>query len=475
MDHVQHLRVRGGGVAGEKKTDLVMLGRMIEIVNDHAEDIAYSGFTMDLKRTTVSEIRVLDVVQDKATIQVAEGSDYQIDNGKFQWIGDWGPNNCQAQEAIPEEGRCWRRGNPRGWNHQGQSVATAKDLGERKVELTYGSAGCDLTKGHQYHFRSGTRDSVGVHSTRSKDISFENCDFYALTNMGFVSQFTENMSFVHVNVAPPAGTIRTCAAWADIFQFSNCKGDVVVEGCRLSGMQDDSINCHGTHLRIVGQPAENQLLMRFMHPQTYGFAAYAAGDEVAVINHANLREYDGNPRRKVTAVERKSDKEWLLTLDGPAPKFGKDDVIDNITWYPNLTATENHISMDPVRGFLLTTRGKVVIDGNTFHRCAMAGILIEDDAEGWFESGPIRDLTITSNKFIECNIEINPMSKSKNPAEPVHENIRIQGNYFKGGHVSAHHVKGLILMNNITDDPNRQVELRAAPTCTDVKVNGQVR
>jgi hypothetical protein len=473
MDNVKHFRIQGGGVAGDKKTDIVMMGRMIEILNDHAEDITYTGFTMDLQRPTVSEFRVLDDTPGSTIIQIAEGSEYAIENGKFSWTGDWGSGGgAWCQEVVLEDSRCWRRGMPRGWSTRGQAEATARDLGGRKVELNYGKDAGGLTLGHQYHFRYATRDSVGVHSTRSQDIVFRDCDFYALTNMGFVSQFTENMTFQRVNVAPPAGTIRTCAAWADIFQFSNCKGEMLVENCRLSGMQDDSINCHGTHLRIIEKTGDNQLLLRFMNGQTYGFAVYQPGDEVAVIGHATLREHAGNPRRKVTAVEQKSEKDWLITLDGPAPAFEKDDVIDNITWYPNLTARNNHISVDPVRGFLITTRGKTLVEGNTFLRCAMAGILIEDDAEGWFESGPIRDLTIRNNRFINCGIEINPMSQSAKPEEPVHENIRIENNLFASAGISAHHVKGLAIIGNQTTDAKLPTKL--APTCTDVKIEGTV-
>ena len=231
-------------------------------------------------------------------------------------------------------------------------------------------------------------------------------------------------------------------------------------------MQDDALNCHGTHLRIIGKPAENQLLMRFMHKQTYGFAAYQAGDEIAVISKDNLREYDGNPRRKVTAIERVNDKEWLLTLNGPAPEFKKDDVVDNITWYPDLTATNNHVSMDPVRGFLITTRGKVLVENNTFHRPAMAGILIENDASGWFESGPIRDMLIRNNRFVRCGISINPHTRSDKPEEPVHENIRIENNQFsEGGGISARNVKGLTIRQNQSPDGPVQIKLKA---CTDV-------
>ena len=470
LQNVRHIRIEGGGVEGPGKTTILYDGRMVEVFNDHSEDVTYTGLVFDLKRPTVSEFRVLEAGPTHAVIQVAEGSDYALENGTFIWQGDWGTNFCIAQEAMPEEGRCWRlRGSPLGWNGQGQSEARATDLGDRKVRLDYGTKESGLVKGHQYQFRNALRDRVGVHNARSKDIVFRDCDFYALTGMGFVSQFTENITYQRVNVAPPKGTLRTCAAWADIFQFSNCKGDILVDSCRLSGMQDDAINCHGTHLRIIERIGDNQLLIRFMHRQTYGFAAFQPGDEVAVISHSNLREYAGNPRRKVTAVEKKSDKDWLLTLDGPAPAFEKDDVLDNITWYPNLTARNNQISMDPVRGFLLTTRGKVVVEGNTFHRCAMAAILIEDDAEGWFESGPVRDMLIRGNTFTWCGISINPQTKSSKPEEPVHENIRIVDNVFEGdGKVSARSVKGLTVTGNRSSHGSIPVTL--APSCTETKV-----
>ena len=79
----------------------------------------------------------------------------------------------------------------------------------------------------------------------------------------------------------------------------------------------------------------------------------AAGDEIAVINAGNMREYPGNPRAQVSKVERVTDKDWLLTLHGPVPAFKENDVLDNITWNPNITARNNHISVtasapDPV-------------------------------------------------------------------------------------------------------------------------------
>lgn len=362
LNAVRHFRMEGGGVVGPQKTTVLYDGRMVQIFNEHSEDITFTGLVFDLKRPTVSEFRTLEVGLSHAVIQIAEG---------------------------------------------------------------------------------------------------------------FVSQFAENIIYQRVNVAPPGDSIRTCAAWGDIFQFSNCKGDVLVDSCRLSGMQDDAINCHGTYLRIIGKIGDNQLLMRFMHPQTYGFAAFAPGDEVAVICHSNLREYTNNPRRKVSAVQMKSDKDWLLTLDGPAPAFEKEDVLDNITWYPNIIARNNHVSMDPVRGFLLSTRGRTIIENNSFHRCVMAAILVGGDAEEWFESGPVRDMLICGNTFIGCGISITPNTQSNKPEEPVHENIRITDNNFDAAGVSAKGVRGLTVTGNRS--PGGSIKINLEPSCTETLVNDNER
>jgi hypothetical protein len=463
VEDCTHLRLQGAGVEGAL---LLMGGRMIEAANLRSEDIAYSKLVFDLKRPTVSEYRVLETTPNSATVRIAEGSTYEIKDGKFRWTGDLGSGAVMTQLADPATGTCRRLG----WNAWDPfTKAIATDLGDGKVRLEYQSGNMGMKPGAQYHFRFCNRDSVGIHNARSKDIRFDGCDIRALTNMGIVSQFTENLTFRHVRVAPPADTLRTCAAWADIFQFSNCRGEVLIEDCVESGMQDDAVNCHGTHLRIVGKPAETQLKLRYMQPQTYGFQPYVAGDEIAVIDHRKLRELPGNPRRKVVDCVQ-SDKEgkvWTITLDGPAPAFGEDDVVDNVTWHPNLTIRRSTVSVDPVRGYLITTRGKVVVEGCTFNRCAMPGILVEDDARGWFESTCLRDMTARNCRFIGCGIEINPQTESNDPQEPVHENIRILDNVFDGGGISVKGVKGLVVTGNKTPTGGK-VSAHVASSCSEV-------
>lgn len=446
IEDSKHLHLEGAGASGDRRSLLLMGGRMIEFVHSHSQDIAWQGLAFDLKRPTVSEFRVTDSAPGRSDIQIAEGSTYSFRDGKFAWTGDLGSGAVMTQQAVPSEGRCWRLG----LNWDPFAIARSiEDLGAGKLRLNF-KDGYQLQTGHQFQFRHVFRDSAAGFNQRCKDLSFRDCTFHALTNMAIVSQFTENLSFHRVNFVPPPGTLRTCPCWADALHFSGCKGKITVEDCRFSGLQDDPINVHGTHLRIIGKTGEKQLHLRFMHPQTYGFAAFTPGDEVAVISHQNLRELPDNPRRKVVAIEAKpgdsSGKDWLLTLDGPAPEFGANDVIDNVTWYPDFVARNNYVDMNSCRGFLITTRGKTLVEGNTFHRCAMPGILIEDDAKGWFESGPIRDLTIRGNRFIGCDLKVEP--QTNNPELPVHENLRILDNHFDGGSISVAGTRGLTVRGN---------------------------
>jgi hypothetical protein len=446
VEDARHLRVTGAGADGEGRTLLVMGGRMVLLANHRSSDIAFSGLAFDLKRPTVSEFRVEEAGPDHAVIRVAEGSTFEVKDGRFAWTGDLGRGGVMVQQAIPAEGKCWRQG--MGWDPFGP--ARAEDLGGGRVRLTYAKGNPGLQAGRQFQFRHVFRDSAGGINDRCARITFRDCTFHALTNMGIVSQFTEDLVYERVRFVPPPGTLRTCPCWADALHFSGCRGTIVVESCEFSGLQDDPINVHGTHLRIMGRSGDRQLHLRFMHPQTYGFAAFAPGDEIAVIGHQSLRELPGNPRRKVVAVERRPDdpsgKDWLVTLDGPAPDFGPNDVVDNLTWYPDFTARNNRVTMASCRGFLVTTRGKAVVEGNTFHRCAMPGLLVENDASGWFESGPVQDLLVRGNRFIGCGLRIHPMTKS--PEQPVHRNIRIEDNFFDGSGIEATAVQDLSITGN---------------------------
>jgi hypothetical protein len=329
-----------------------------------SEDITYSRLNFDMVRPTVSEFRVLETGTNSVDIRVAEASTYTIQNGHFAWSGDLGPGWTMVQEAHPETGKCWRLGR---WDPF--SAAQSEDLGGGGVRLTFKRGAAGMSRGEQFQFSNVDRDTTSAVKTRCKGVAFRDCNFYALPGMGIVSQFTENITFERVNVVPRAGTIRTCPAWADCFHFSGCRGEVLVDSCKFSGTQDDPINVDRTHLRLIEKTAPNQVLVRFMHPQTYGFAAFQRDDEINFVNNVNLRAYATG---KVKDNEKRTGRDWLLTLAEAVPQFALDDVVDNISWYPNLTVRNCNVTTDSCRGFLITTRGKVLVENNTFYRTTLS-------------------------------------------------------------------------------------------------------
>jgi hypothetical protein len=61
----------------------------------------------------------------------------------------------------------------------------------------------------------------------------------------------------------------------------------------------------------------------------------------------------------------------------------------------------------------------------------MSAILVGIDANKWFESGYVRDMTIRNNRFVRCAepvVHIEPMNSK--PNNKVHQNIRIENNQF---------------------------------------------
>lgn len=123
-----------------------------------------------------------------------------------------------------------------------------------------------------------------------------------------------------------------------------------------------------------------------------------------------------------------------LTLSSPLSSEvmqQKDLVVENVTWTPEVRITNNYFARVPTRGILITTRRKSLIEGNTFYGMQMSGIFVADDGLSWYESGPVHDLTIRQNTFLNCGepiISIDPENREYKGA--VHKNITIEENYF---------------------------------------------
>ena len=275
--------------------------------------------------------------------------------------------------------------------------------------------------------------------------------------LGIVAQFSENLEMNKVRIEPAPGSGRMIASFADGMHFSCCKGSITIDSCRFDGLHDDAINVHGVHLKIVSKRSTDQLVLRYMHAQTYGFMAYYPGDSIAFVNPHTLTIYQYGIVKSAGWI---SPREILVTLTRPVPGAVRlTDLIENITWTPRVLIQHCYVAGTETRGFLLTTRRKTVIRHNTFSRLGMSAILVADDGLSWYESGQVHDLTIQNNQFKECGnnllpanytIAIAPENDRLAPIA-VHSNIRITNNQFicyTPAVLTARSVDGLVFSGN---------------------------
>lgn len=412
---IKHLRVTG------PEAVLYARGRMMHVCIDSAEQVTIEGLAFDYHRPTVSEFRVTAAGDDFAEFTIHKDSAYGIANESLVWQGEgWTETVGLGQELDIETGRVQRLRDPL----EGLRLVETQPFHIRARGKHRLKAGC------VYQVRNPLRDCCGAFTRNSRDITWRDVHFRFIHGMGIVSQFSENLSFDGVRIAPDPASGRTTAAWADCIQASGCRGRVLVRNCAFSGAHDDAINIHGTHLRVVEtMPESREVIVRFVHDQTFGFNAFSPGDEVEFVRWDSLATYAPN---RVTRAALLDPKTMKLELEKPLPAdIRENDVLENTTWTPRVEIRGCKVTHIPTRGFLITTRRPVLVEDNDFHATHMPAILIENDASGWFESGCVRDMLIRNNRFHQCGepvIHINPRNSLPNPA--VHRNIRIEDNVF---------------------------------------------
>ncbi|NJM93773.1 MAG: hypothetical protein HC842_03145 [Cytophagales bacterium] len=90
------------------------------------------------------------------------------------------------------------------------------------------------------------------------------------------------------------------------------------------------------------------------------------------------------------------------------------------------------------RSLLVSTPRRVLLENNLFSSM-MAGVLISGDANFWYESGPVTDVVIRNNTFLNCctsghdqvPLLITPnIMDIKQSQGCLHRNILVEGNTF---------------------------------------------
>ncbi|MFT3933151.1 MAG: right-handed parallel beta-helix repeat-containing protein [Chitinophagaceae bacterium] len=450
-------------------SEFVFHDRMQPLTIDSSQHIIIKNISIDWDLPLIAQAKI-EAVTDQyidISINVLE-SPYVIENGKVFFVGegwksrmsDWGIMEFDKDTKLiaPQTGDESCLG-------AGYDKYMAENIRYGLIRLNYNFKRKPAL-GNYLVLRHSARDHAGVFVVNSKDVSVENVNVYHTAGLGILSQYSENLSFRNVQCVPNAAKQRIFSGHDDGLHFSNCKGKIVVDSCRFLALMDDPINVHGTSVRVMKKLNDRTVLCKFMHEQSIGFTWAGKGDTVGFIENNSMRTFANGVVQSFKPIDSTL---FELTFAETLPAaLIVGNAVENLAWTPDVIIRNSFFGSNRARGILVTTPGKVLIENNVFESSGSA-ILISGDANGWYESGAVKDVTIRNNSFNEpcmtsmyqfCEgiISIFPEIPKPDSTKPFHKNIHIENNTFHPFDYPVLYAKstdGLFFVNNTIVRSNR--------------------
>lgn len=438
-------------VDGQGST-LMTHGRMTPYAALECTNVEFRNFRFDSAVPTDIDASVESVDGNSAVVYIPETNPFEISGNTLLWQSDISPFTGKPYWTASGSMQYGQRYNletgyaVRGSAEYLDNVVSIEKLENNRIRLHYSSKPAGVKPGMVYEVRFGQRDEVAGFLWKSTNVKLTDLNMDFVHGFGILFQHCDTITLNGLVFDVKPGSGRTSSVCADDLHFSGNKGKIDIQNCTFRNPHDDPINVHGTFNQVVEKIAPNKIRVRFMHGEAQGFPNYFVGDQIEFCTKQNLIVVPDSVRTVVsvdgpdgrggsTGEGSGSMSDFILTLDQDIPDeiTANAYAVENITYTPDVYIANNRFIESPTRGILCTTRGKVVMENNLFDNMNMAAIYISNDAQGWYESGPVRDMLIRSNTFVRCGsqaIFIDPTNPVVSTENTVHRNIRIEDNLF---------------------------------------------
>jgi len=429
---------KGLTIEGEG-ADFVFHGAMQPISVDRSENVVIKNVNIDWDIPLTAQGKVLAATPKNIDLEIdTKQFPYEITDKKLIFVGEnWKAESRWFMEYEAETHRIAAGTGDAGCVRGDWSKYFVEELKPGTVRLI-GEFTRTPAVGNYLILRHSKRDHAGIFIQESSNVSLENINVYHCAGLGVLAQFTRNLTYTNVKFIPNAAKNRYLSGHDDGFHVSNCAGRVFIDKCEFGGLMDDPINVHGTSVKITEKISDQKLKCRFMHEQSTGMNWGHANDTIGFIENQSMQTL---AKGELKSFEKQNRDEFIVEFKNPIPAgIEVGDALENLTWSPDLTVQNCKFGSCRARGLLVTTPGKVLIDHNEFESSGSA-ILISGDANGWYESGAVTDVTISNNifkdacmtsmyQFCEAIISIDPIIPAVDSLKTYHRNITIEKNTF---------------------------------------------
>ena len=431
LDNLSGVTIDGGGSEFIFK-GIAGFARIVRCTN-----IELRNFSIDWKRPYITQAVIRDCGNDWMDLEIDKNQyPYEIHGKKVQYIcsdGTYGVAEGSYCNYFTPDGRILPGSHDNYWM-ENLLKSSAEEISDGVIRF-HGKVDVPAPEGTIltiYNVRYRTPWATVVDS---KDITFKDVTVYHTTGCGIVATVSENITMDNLDYIPRKEKGRVFTGVADAVHLTNCSGQITMRNCDIDGQGDDALNIHGRYCKVESVKAGGKT---FRFSTTHGILLLKPEEKIWFIDNSSMqrtREYTIKSARTITpslfevtlteAAELRAGKEWFIESASSCP----DVLIEN-----NVFGNGNR-----ARGILLTSPGKVVVRDNVF-KSAGTAILVEGDLTYWFESGGVRDLTVSGNVFDCCHtsqwghsvITFSPSPVPDNDSLPrYHRGIRITGNTFR--------------------------------------------
>ena len=307
-----------------------------------------------------------------------------------------------------------------------------------------------LPVGTRLALRSYHRPHPAVFMEADIRTLLRNVSVHYAEGMGLVAQMCTDIHLDGFNVCLAKGSQRYFTTQADATHFVQCRGTLISENGLYEGMMDDAINVHGVYLRVRQRINNRTLRCRFEHNQTFGYKWGEPGDSVVFVRSATMDQlpFTATIRSINTAGGPIAGTlEYIITLDRDLPEEISDKEgygIENITWTPEVVFRNSTVRNNRARGALFSSARATVCEDNFFDHTSGTAILLCGDCNGWYESGPVRNIVIRRNRFLNALTNMFQFTNAVISIYPEIPNIKESKTYFHGGSENA-----IVICDNI--------------------------
>ena len=433
LEDLQNITIDGQG------SDFIFHGRMVPFALLNNANITLKNVNIDFEVPALRQLKVVEVNKDADEViaEIYPQGNYRVENKALVIEGE-------GYDYIPIVSMAFRPDKRLAYMRSDVSFApsSVEEVSPNTLSIKGWGQLHETSIGERFVLRSYYRPTPGIFVSECINTTFENVTVHYAEGMGLLAQMSENITLDGFNVCLRGDNDeRFFTTQADATHFSACKGVIISKNGLYEGMADDAINVHGTYLRITKRIDDNTLLARYMHPQAWGFKWGEEGDEVQFVESEKMELVSNhtNTIKSIKAFDKPTEfgaKEFEIAFIDALPaeiseegKYG----VENLTWTPEVIFSDNTIRNNRARGTLFSTPRSVVCENNLFDHTHGTAILLCGDCNGWFETGPCKDVLIKNNRFINALTSNYQFTNAVISIYPEIPNLEDQEKFFHSG------------------------------------------